>query len=141
VLLPAGDEVTGGTPAPAPGPLGRFIWEPDPAVTRADALGAVAEQLHAHAVANRIAYLTGDHDVTTPFATRFEIEEILPFDTKAMRFFVRTHQIGALEIKTRGLDLDPAAWRKTLGLKGKHQATVIATPTVNGAVVAVVTRR
>jgi SAM-dependent methyltransferase len=140
LLLPEGDEIAGHTAAPAPGPLGRFVWEPGPAVIRAHAVGTLARQLNAHLVAPSIAYLTGDHDVTTPFATRFEVRQVLPYEDKAVKAWVRTEQIGTLEIKTRGLDLDPAKWRTRLAPKGKNSATIIATPTREGASVLVVTR-
>jgi hypothetical protein len=129
-----------GRPAPAAGPLGRYLWEPDPAVVRSGALGEVAADLGAWPVAESIAYLTGDGDRTSPWAERFAVERVLDFDDSAVRAWLREAGIGVLEIKVRGLDLDPAAWRRRLRLKGKASATVVCTPTVDGAVVVVVRR-
>ncbi|MDR1806900.1 MAG: SAM-dependent methyltransferase [Propionibacteriaceae bacterium] len=140
VLLPEGHVVAAGPPTPPPGPLGRFLWEPDPAVIRATATGAVAAQLGAHPVAARLAYLTGDDDATTPFAQRFAIREVLPYDDAAVRAWAKANGVGALEIKTRGLGLDPARWRRRLRLKGRRAATVIVTPSLAGSVTLVVDR-
>ncbi|MDR0991096.1 MAG: SAM-dependent methyltransferase, partial [Propionibacteriaceae bacterium] len=141
VSLPSGRSLPGGQPAPATGPLGRFLWEPDPAVIRARALAPLAEQLAAHGLVDQIAYLTGDADRLTPWAQRFEVLEVLPFDDKKVRAWIRQRGIGHLEIKTRGLGLDPARWRRRLGLKGPERATVIVTPSPTGAVVLVVCRQ
>jgi hypothetical protein len=137
--LPSGDVIEQGG-APGTGTVGRFVWEPDPAVSRADAWGAVAERIGARMLDERIGYLTGDEDVTTPFAERFLVDDVLDFDDKAVRAWARANGVGVLEIKTRGLDLDPAAWRRRLRLKGSVAATVIVAPTGEGARVLVVRR-
>lgn len=140
VRLPQGETVAAGPPTPPAGPLGRWLWEPDPAVIRSGALGAVAESLEAHPVADQIAYLTGSADRRSPFATRFEILEVLPARTKQVRAWAAAAGVGALEIKQRGLDLDPAQWRKQLKLKGSAQASLICAPSPSGPL-ALVTRR
>jgi hypothetical protein len=140
LLLPSGERLFGATAPPFAGPLGPYIWEPDPAVIRARAVGRLAELLGAHPVADHCAYLTGDRCQSTRFATRFEVLQVLPYEDKAIRAWVRRENIGQLEIKTRGLDLDPATWRRRLGLRGRGAATLICTPTVRGAVALVVRR-
>ncbi|MDR1388338.1 MAG: hypothetical protein LBJ44_12340 [Propionibacteriaceae bacterium] len=140
VLLPTGHTVAAGPPTPPAGPLGRWLWEPDPAVIRSGAVGAVAELLEAHPLTDRIAYLTGSADRRSVFATRFEILEVLPARTAAVRAWAARAQVGALEIKLRGLDLDPAQWRKQLKLKGSAQASLICAPGPDGPL-ALVARR
>jgi hypothetical protein len=142
LLLPSGDTIAGGGRTVAPGPLGAYLWEPNPAVIRAAAVGELADRLGAHPVAAQVAYLTGDTASLTPFATAFDVLDVLPCDTKAVRAWVRREGIGALEIKTRGLGLDPAEWRRHLGLRpGSRSATLICTPTERGAVALVARRR
>ena len=53
---------------------------------------------------------------------------------------VREAGVGTLEIKVRGLDVDPAVLRRRLKPSGPNSATVILTPTPEGAR-AVVARR
>jgi hypothetical protein len=136
----ADDRSRGGEDAVAPGPVGRFLWEPDPAVIRARATAELARRLEARPLARHIPYLSGDQDRLTPFARRFVVLERLDYSDRAVRAWVRRQGVGVLEIKTRGLDLDPARWRRRLGLKGPNRATVVCSPTVDGAAVLVVRR-
>jgi hypothetical protein len=53
---------------------------------------------------------------------------------------VRQNRIGTLEIKKRGLDVDPAALRRRLSPKGPRSATLVLTPTPDGAAALVVRR-
>lgn len=140
VLLPAAAALESG-PEPSVGPLAQWLYEPDPAVIRARATGTLAEQLGAHAVHPGIAYLTGPEPVGTPFATAFEVLDVLPYSEPGLRAWVREHDIGALEIKVRGIDVDPAVLRRRLKLAGRGSATVVLTPTISGARILVVRRR
>lgn len=107
--------------------LGQFIHEPDGAVIRARLIGQVARSLHAGMLAEKIAYLTGDKPVTSPFVQSFRVREVLPSDTKKLARALRERGIGILEIKKRGVDVDPAALRQSLKLKGDESATLIMT--------------
>lgn len=134
VLLPEGIElrVEAGR-LPDVGPVARYLYEPDPAVIRAGGLAQVAELVSGHAVATGIAYLTSDVLHRTPFATCFEVLDTMPYDERDLRHWVRQAGIGSLEIKVRGLDVDPAVMRRRLKPKGRAAATVILTPTRGGA--------
>ena len=141
VVLPSGDELaaTGAAATTVAGPS-RHLWEPDPAVARAGAIDTLAEQLGATRLHPDIAYLTGDAPVTTPYATCFEVLDAWPWREKAVRAWVRDNDIGTLEIKKRGIDVDPAALRGRLRLRGSGSATIVITPTPDGAQVLVVRR-
>ena len=107
--------------------LGQFIHEPDGAVIRARLIGQVARSLRAGMLAEKIAYLTGDEAVTSPFVQSFRVREVLPADTKKLARALKERGIGILEIKKRGVDVDPAAFRQSLKLKGEESATLIMT--------------
>ena len=108
-------------------PLGEFLFEPDGAVIRARLIGRLAELLGAGMVSPGIAYLTGDGPVTSPFAQSFRILEELPAREKELRRALQLRGIGRLEIKKRGADVDPAALRKRLKLRGAGSATLFLT--------------
>ncbi|MGJ3507833.1 class I SAM-dependent methyltransferase [Enemella sp. A6] len=115
---------------------GQVILEPDPAVLRAGATDALAEDLGLQRVADRVGYLIGDRSPATPFARGFEVLEVLPYREKDLRARLRAGEVGVLEIKKRGLEVDPARLRRELlGKKGygKASATLLLTPTVAGA--------
>ncbi|MFT4214645.1 MAG: class I SAM-dependent methyltransferase [Microbacterium sp.] len=107
--------------------LGAFVHEPEGAVIRARLIGEVARQLEAGMLAPGIAYLTSDAPLTSPFVQSFRVREQLPADVKALSRALREREIGTLEIKKRGVDVDPAALRTTLKLRGPHSATLILT--------------
>lgn len=107
--------------------LGEYLYEPDGSVIRARLIGLLSEQLHAGMVSESIAYLTADSFTSTPFAQAFRITEQLPSSEKQLRRALSERGIGKLEIKKRGADVDPAALRTRLKLKGPHSATLFLT--------------
>jgi SAM-dependent methyltransferase len=109
--------------------LGAFLHEPDGAVIRARLIGDVARALQAGMLAEGIAYLTSDAALTSPFVQSFRVREELPADTKALGKALRARGIGRLEIKKRGVDVDPAQLRPKLKLAGDAEATLILTRT------------
>ncbi|GAB3028836.1 50S ribosomal protein L11 methyltransferase [Parafrigoribacterium mesophilum] len=121
--LAAGED---STDAPV-GALGQYLYEPDGAVIRARLIGDLARDLGASMISDGIAYLSSDTRVDTPFATRFRILDRLPWDERTLKKTLTQRGIGAVEIKKRGADVDPATLRKRLGLKGKGSATVVIT--------------
>jgi THUMP domain-like/Methyltransferase domain len=120
--------------------LGRYIYEPAGAVIRAGGIGELGAQLGAGLLDPQVAYLTSDRLCTTPFAAAFEVRQRLPFHVNALRTWVREAQIGVLEIKKRGIDIDPAQLRKRLRLAGPNSATVVISRTPKGALAAIVER-
>lgn len=123
-LVGAADAVDGPV-----GPVGLFLHEPDGAVIRARLIGDLARSTGTRTVGPGIAYLTGDAPVESPFLASFAIDEVLPFDRAAIKRALRNRGVGRLEIKKRGVDLDPAAYRKTLGLAGDAEAVLVVTRT------------
>lgn len=107
--------------------LGQYLYEPDGAVIRARLIGDLARQLDAGMLSEGIAYLTADSLVSTPFASAFRVLEVLPFDEKKLRLALQERRIGTLEIKKRGVDVDPAAVRTRLKLKGSATGTLVLT--------------
>jgi hypothetical protein len=109
------------------GELSTYLYDPSGAVIRAQLLGALARKLSAHTIATSIAYLSGDTLVDTPFASAFRVVESLPLDIRTIAQYCRDAGIGTLEIKKRGVDIDPATFRTKLKLKGSKSATLVLT--------------
>ncbi len=114
--------------------LGAFLHEPDGAVIRARLVGDAARMLEAGMLDAKIAYLTGDAALTSPFVQSFRVREVLPAHVKTINAALRAADVGRLEIKKRGMDIDPAAFRRKLTLKGAAEATLILTRTSAGRV-------
>jgi hypothetical protein len=109
------------------GTLGEYLYEPDGAVIRARLIGDLGRSLGATMLSDGIAYLSSDVAVDSPFASRFRVVEALPFDERTLRKALAARGIGTLEIKKRGVDVDPAQLRKKLALKGSASATLVVT--------------
>jgi hypothetical protein len=109
------------------GAVGGYLYEPDGAVIRARLIGDLARANGAWMLSEGIAYLTADREVDTPFARGFRVIERLPADERHLRQALHSRGVGTLEIKKRGVDVDPAALRTRLKLKGDGSATVVLT--------------
>ena len=109
------------------GSLGEFVYEPDGAVIRARLIGDLARRLDATMVSSGIAYLSSDTPVETPFARAFQVVEAFPWDERVLKRALAARKIGTLEIKKRGVDVDPAQLRKKMSLRGPESATLIVT--------------
>jgi hypothetical protein len=109
------------------GELGEYLYEPDGAVIRARLIGDLARTLDARMLSDQIAYLTADTARVTPFASCFRITETMTLDERAIKKRLAHLGIGTLEIKKRGVDIDPAVFRSRLNLKGQLSATLFLT--------------
>lgn len=117
------------------GPLAGYLYEPDSAVIRAGLVADLAKQLGAHLLDPQIAYLASTELLETPFARGYRVLEVLPYNVKALRNWVREAGIGTLEIKKRGIAVTPEELRKQLlggksgagKAKGKNSATLVLT--------------
>jgi hypothetical protein len=141
--LPEGQLQVDARPTPSPIPVaapGRWLYEPDPALIRADALDVLADQGGLWRLSASVAYLSGDKHLDTPLAGVFEVLEVLDYKLPVLRAWVRSQRVGILEIKKRAIDVDPAWLRRQLRPAGPHQATLVLSPTVDGARVLVVRR-
>ena len=117
-----------------------MLYEPGGAVVRSGALGGLADELDAAPISGGIAYLLAAEARPTPFAAAFEVLDVLDAGEAALRSWVRRAGIGTLEIKKRGVELDPAALRRRLKPSGSASATLVVTPTAVGLRALVVRR-
>lgn len=124
----AAELTAGGDSEDAPvGPIGDYVYEPDGSVIRARLIGDLARANGAWMISPGIAYLTADTPFESPFARGFRVLEHLPADERQLRQALAARDIGTLEIKKRGADVDPAALRTRLKLRGDEQATIVLT--------------
>lgn len=128
-LLPAGDALTDaddpGT-ADVSGP-GRYLYEPDGAVIRAGLVTAVAALTGGWLLDPSIAYVSADRRVDTPFSRGYEVSDVLPYDVKLLRAYVRDRHIGVLTVKKRGVGVVPEQLRRQLRPAGSAAATFVVT--------------
>jgi THUMP domain-like len=124
----AAELVAGADSEDAPvGPVGDYLYEPDGSVIRARLIGDLARANGAWMISSGIAYLTADTPFDSPFARGFRVIEHLPADERQLRQALAARRIGTLEIKKRGVDVDPATLRTRLKLHGDQSATIVLT--------------
>ena len=109
------------------GEVGEYLYEPDGAVIRARLIGDLVRSVDGRMLDRSIAYFTADRAIGTPFAAGFRIVETFPFDEKTLKRELAARKVGSLEIKKRGMDVDPAQLRTKLSLRGSESATLILT--------------
>ncbi len=109
------------------GPLGDYLYEPDGAVIRARLIGDLARSMGGRMLDPTIAYITADRPSPTPFARGFRVLERLPVEVPVLKRALAARGIGVLEIKKRGIDIDPARLRPKLALRGSGAAVLVLT--------------
>ncbi|MFC5721789.1 methyltransferase domain-containing protein [Streptomyces gamaensis] len=127
-LLPGPRSLTGrGLPDPGVRPVGRYLYEPDGAVIRAHLVAEVADELAGGLIDETIAYVTGDELRATPYASAYEITDVLPFNVKKLKALLRERGIGVAVIKKRGSAVEPEELRRKLRLDGPNSCVIVLT--------------
>ncbi|GGS23996.1 methyltransferase domain-containing protein [Streptomyces griseoviridis] len=114
-------------PDPEVRPPGRYLYEPDGAVVRAHLVAEVAEEVGGGLLDATIAYVTADTLRPTPYATAYEITDLLPFNVKKLKALLRERGVGVLTVKKRGSAVEPEELRRKVKPQGPNSATVFLT--------------
>jgi len=122
------------------GPLHEYLYEPDGAVIRARLIGDVARTVNATMLDPTIAYFSAAEYHTSPAWQVFQVLQRTPYTEKNVAKMVKEAGVGQLEIKKRGVDVDPHELRARLPLSGDTPATLIITR-VAGEKTAILARR
>ena len=104
---------------------GRFIYVPDSTLLASRLGGALAEQLQLSTTSFGLSYYTADEYRDSPLLEVFEVDELLNLDVKRLKRLLRERKVGTLEIKVRGVEIDPAELRKKLQPKGTGRASLL----------------
>ncbi|WP_331728430.1 THUMP-like domain-containing protein [Streptomyces sp. NBC_00158] len=128
-LLPGGATLTGrGLPAPAVRPPGRYLYEADAAVVGAGLAAEVAEDVGGGVLdASVPACITSDEAHATPFATAYEITEVLPYDPSAPGAPLHERGIAELTVRRHGCPAEAARLGRAFAPGGAGAATVFLT--------------
>jgi hypothetical protein len=119
-----GEDAAGDVPIAPPG---EFLFDPNPAVTRAGLVETLARQLGAWKIDPRIAFLSSGTAQSTPFARTLRVIESAPWNEKDFARRLRALGIGAADIRRRGLAGDVDQIHRRLKLAGPHRATLVLT--------------
>lgn len=118
--------LTGPGPAAAPvAPIGPYVIDPDGAVVRAGLVAELASTVDGWLADPRIAYVFTESEPRTRLGHCFEVVETLPFALKKLRAALQARRIGRLEIRKRGVAVEPDRLRRDLKLTGDAGATLV----------------
>ncbi len=102
-----------------------FLFDPDPAVVRANLVPLLGQQLDAVPVDHGIAVLTGSKAAKSPFAQCHAIEHAAPFHLGKLRDYLRAHHVGRVTLLKRAVDLDVNEVMRKFKLDGSEHRTVM----------------
>ena len=107
--------------------LGEYLYEPDNALIRSRLMGDFAREHSLNAISPDIAYLSSNEKIDSPWLRSYRVIDEIAFDRKKLSAFLNQHDIGAIQIKKRGVDVIPEELRKELKLKGRMPGTLVIT--------------
>lgn len=111
--------------------IGRWLYEPDLAVTKAGLLGAVTAETGGGEVEGGLGYVSSERELDLPYARRYEVLEAMAYQPKTLKSWLRKAGVTGVTIKKRGIRTDEVQLRRSLGLgrgAGKGaQATLVLT--------------
>lgn len=106
---------------------GAYLLDPNPAVTRAGLVAELAAELDAWQIDPRIAFLSCDAPLVTPFGRSLRVLDSAPWQHKRLAARLRELDIGSLDIRRRGLAGDVEQIRRRFKLSGSKRASVLMT--------------
>lgn len=118
----------------------QYVYEPDATVLAAHLAGAISAVHQLAAITSGGGYLTSDRNVKNPLLASFRVRDVLPYDLRKLKTYCREHRLGQLEIKKRGVELQPHFVRRQIISAGEEAAVIIITP-FDGGVKAIVAER
>lgn len=140
--LPTGETITG-DPLEAWCPesdVGRYLFDPDPAVVRSGLLDAVGELHSLQRLDSADEYLTGDEVPATAFVKAFRVEAVMGNNPKELKRYLRQKPGSHYEIKCRHLKVDANQLQKKLP-RGDGDPRVVFFVRVSGKAKVVVCER
>lgn len=109
---------------------GRFLLDPDAAVTRAGLVEDLARSVGAQEVwkiDREVAFLSSNEEIDTPFGRCLSIQASLPWNLNRLKEALRSLDVGTVDIRKRGSAVDVDAIQRRLKLTGTRSATVVLT--------------
>jgi SAM-dependent methyltransferase len=120
--------LVGGDAGPAPvAEPGHYVLDPSPAVTRAGLVAELAATMGAWQLDPMIAFLFADTPTPTPYGKWLKVEASLPWNVRTLADLLRASDVGAVDLRRRGLAGDVEEIRRRLKLSGSRRVTVLMT--------------
>ena len=118
----------------------RFIYDCHSVLHASQLQIAWAESVGAEPLGTSQGYFTSDTALNSAWAQCFEVVDVLPWDQRRVKRWLREHRIGEVEVKKRLLQLDANEYQRQLRSAGEAKITLLITR-LGERVRAVVARR
>lgn len=132
VVLPAGALLEGPEAEAETRPVGKYLYEPDPAVIRAGLVRRLAVELGASLLTEQVAYLSGDVCQPSPLARCWRLVRHGPYSFKTLKRWLAELEARAVNVKRRRSPVDPAALAAKLKVGGKGPEVTVFLTRVQG---------
>jgi len=104
----------------------QFLYVADPAIERADLLGALCRDLPVREAHPGLGILTSAEHVENPWLSAFEVLAQLPWRPRKIKEWLSAHDGGIVEVKTRGKAVDTDFAQHDLRGAGRQPYTIFA---------------
>lgn len=121
-------------------PIQQYFYDPAAAVVRAGLVPTLAAIIAGTPADATVQMLSAAEFTPTPFATAYRVYAVLPFDSRKVQAWLKSHGIGRVTVVKRGAMSDAAAVAEKWKLGGGEHRFVIVTRQ-RGDQVAVVAER
>ena len=91
-------------------------------------------------ISPQVAYFTSDKPVWDETLACFRVLDVLPYRRDKVKQILRKHGAGRLEVKKRGVAIDPEEVRRQLASQGQNQLTLLLFPIGRSTMAAVAER-
>jgi hypothetical protein len=105
----------------------RYLFDPNAAVLAAGLLGELATKYGLSTLGRGGAYLTGDETVADALVAPLAVHACLPLREELVNKHLAAHGVGRVEIKKRGVAVDPNKFWRQLRLRGNNDAVLVLT--------------
>ena len=102
----------------------KYLFEPDAAIIRGGLVQEMGNEIGYDLIDSKLALLTGSQIVQNKYGKIYEVKQIMKFDLKKVRKYVRENEIGELIIKTRGFPESVEKFRKKIKLRGNNSVVM-----------------
>lgn len=102
----------------------KWLLEPDTAIIRAHLVNDLAYELNMNRIDSQISLLSSDVEPNEKYGKKFFVNDVFNYNLKSLKAYITSHEIGALDIKTKGFSESVEDFRKKIKLKGKNRAVL-----------------
>lgn len=110
----------------------KFVYDPHPCLVASRLVNAFGRRNGLSRLTYNTVYLTGDQLLKSSFVQCFEVIETCVLDDSLIKKMLDRHDVGHLELKKRGVELDVMKRFAKIKCTGTQSATLILAPTDEG---------